>query len=134
MKESEFKKLMGLARPDDTGYSTGYQRGLRRHYHGEQFGDPGEHQTWLAMAGHRQAQGSGYRDGVAGKPPRLDWTPQTSADRVSGHDNRMEAAGGRKLNGIRLKPAAAAALADMEADGQSATAIINYLLINACCP
>lgn len=134
MTESEFKKLMKLARSVDSDYITGYERGLRRHYHGENFGEPGEHETWFGMTGHRQAQGEGYRDGFAGRNPRLDWAPQTAADRVSGHDNRLEAAGGRKLNGIRLKPDAAAALAEMESAGESATAIINRLLIDACSP
>lgn len=51
---------------------------------------------------------------------------------VARHDQRLAEAGGRKLNGIRLTPEAAAALALMEqSSGLSATAIINRLLIEA---
>jgi hypothetical protein len=51
-------------RPD---YWYGYMRGLRRAYHGEQFGTDQEHALWLALEdrGTRQDQerGRGYRDG-----------------------------------------------------------------------
>jgi glutamine amidotransferase PdxT len=49
--------------------------------------------------------------------------------RVAKHDALLLARGGRKLNGIRLTPEAAAALAAIEAGGESATHAINRLLI-----
>lgn len=57
--------------------------------------------------------------------------PQSSAQRVDAHDDRLRAAGGRKLNGIRLSPEAAQVLADIESTGESATAAINRLLIES---
>lgn len=51
-------------------YAAGYRRGLRRHYHGEIFGTPTEHEKWLHLSGYRQEMGDGYRDGFDGKPPR----------------------------------------------------------------
>lgn len=73
-KQSLFEALAGKAsvmqsigdRPD---YWAGYARGLRRAYHGEQFGDPGEHEIWLALSDRpdqaSQGRGQGYRDGLA---------------------------------------------------------------------
>lgn len=67
MKEDVFKRLMGQAKAMADEYSSGYQRGLRQHYHGEKFGEPGQHETWIALPG---ARGDGYRDGFAGQPPK----------------------------------------------------------------
>lgn len=69
MNESKFKTYMMAAETIGGDYCTGYQRGLRRFYHGENFGTHQEHQQWLTLDGHRQALGDGYRDGVQGKPP-----------------------------------------------------------------
>lgn len=54
-----------------------------------------------------------------------------SAQRVGRFDKKLAADGGRKLNGIRLQPDAAAVLAELEASGDSATVIINRLLREA---
>jgi L-rhamnose isomerase len=55
---------------DRAEYWIGYQRGLRRAYHGESFGTPAEHALWTASADSddllRQQRGEGYRDGLAG--------------------------------------------------------------------
>lgn len=51
-------------------YTTGYRRGLRRHYHGENFGTEAEHAQWILLCDHRQELGEGYRDGFAGLAPR----------------------------------------------------------------
>ena len=57
---------------------------------------------------------------------------QTPADRVKRHDENLAAAGGRVIHKLRLKPPAAAALAEHETrTGMSPTAIINELLENA---
>jgi len=48
--------------------------------------------------------------------------------RVAKHDALLIKRGGRKLNGIRLTPDAATALAAIEAGGESATHAINRLL------
>ena len=66
MNQQKFKAYMEAAQDLGDPYSTGYQRGLRRHYHGEKYGDPGEHEKWIALDGER---GDGYRDGFEGKPP-----------------------------------------------------------------
>lgn len=53
-------------RPD---YWAGYQRGLRRAYHGENFGTEDEHQKWCSLEGEsdpaRAERGRGYRDGLS---------------------------------------------------------------------
>lgn len=129
MNEMQFRGLMEEAKRIGGDYGAGYQRGLRRHYHGQNFGTPAEHDTWMAMSGYRQEQGDGYRDGFAGLQPNPEWAPKTSAERVAEHDARLMVQGGRKLSGIRLTPEAAAALAELEASGESATAAINRLLM-----
>ena len=55
----------------------------------------------------------------------------TSTARVEASEARLLAAGGRRLNGIRLKPDAAAALAKLEQAGESATAAINRLILES---
>lgn len=70
MNESKFKTYMRAAQTMGGDYASGYQRGLRRHYHGDNFGTPAEHEQWLHLSGHRQELGDGYRDGFDGKPPR----------------------------------------------------------------
>lgn len=70
MQESKFKSFMAAAKTIDGKYSEGYCGGLRRHYHGEQFGTDTEHSQWMNLKDHRQELGDGYRDGFAGKPPR----------------------------------------------------------------
>ena len=51
-------------RPD---YWRGYQRGLRKHYHGDNFGTDDEHKKWLSLIGDRDEtrnqRGLGYRKG-----------------------------------------------------------------------
>jgi len=53
----------------------GYLRGLRRHYHGENFCTPDEHALWMSLVldgdPRRVDLGRGYRDGVAGREPAL---------------------------------------------------------------
>lgn len=81
MTESEFKRnnhAAGTLRhtgsdPVRFDYLLGYQRGLRRHYHGEKFGTAEEHELWLSLSEEqddkvRQARGRGYRAGLAGTP------------------------------------------------------------------
>ena len=55
--------------------------------------------------------------------------PKTSTSRVEAHEEKLLARGGRRLNGIRLKPEAADALSSLEDKGESATSVINRLLI-----
>lgn len=110
MDEKTFKTYAELAKGMGGDYGAGYLRGLRRHYHGEKFGTAEEHETWLAMTGHRQEMGDGYRDGFAGQPPsrrpgrptRLGARPRN----VSLDDERAEFArelgGGNLSEGIRI--------------------------------
>jgi hypothetical protein len=76
MTEQKFKSEMrraetmrGLADPMMAEYWAGYIRGLRRAYHGEKFGEPGEHEKWLSAANSRdesrKQRGRGYKDGLA---------------------------------------------------------------------
>lgn len=55
--------------------------------------------------------------------------------RVKNHDERLRESGGRIINTLRLKPEAAAALANLESQGLgSPTAIISQLLIDRASP
>lgn len=70
MKETQFKSFMAAAKVLCGEYSDGYRRGLRRYYHGETFGTDDEHEQWSKLKDHQQELGDGYRDGLAGGPPR----------------------------------------------------------------
>lgn len=72
--ESKFKHEMAKAKTfyelgENADYWRGYMRGLRRRYHGENFGTDDEHQKWLSLIGdsYRQEMGQGYRDGLEAK-------------------------------------------------------------------
>lgn len=72
MERARFESLMRRARLLSSDYGAGYQRGLRRHFHGERFGTAEEHEQWsrLGLDGdHRTELGRGYRDGFAGGEP-----------------------------------------------------------------
>lgn len=109
MDEQRFKELMKRASECGGDYAAGYQRGLRRHYHGERFGAADEHEQWMAMDGHRQAQGDGYRAGFAGEEPRRGpgrpVTIGASRRNISLDDERAafaaELGGGNVSEGIR---------------------------------
>lgn len=77
MNESKFKRLATAAKtmsgvdetPNANEFWNSYIRGLRRNYHGEDFGNPGEHETWMALTGPdetRRVRGLGYRAGFEG--------------------------------------------------------------------
>jgi len=70
MNQQKFDTFMAAAQTLPEDYAKGYQRGLRRYFHGEKFGTTAEHEQWVGMDGHRQEMGDGYRDGFAGNPPR----------------------------------------------------------------
>jgi len=68
INENTFKLYMQVAKSHDNDhYINGYRRGLRRHYHSTQFDTEDHHARWMAQTGE---QGQGYRDGLAGMPPR----------------------------------------------------------------
>jgi hypothetical protein len=64
--EQTFKSLSRRAKLLTSDYGSGYLTGLRRHYHGESFGDPAE---LAAIEARNDERARGYRDGVAGKEP-----------------------------------------------------------------
>ncbi len=82
MNQSAFEKNMrgaqalykiGTDFPNDNAqdFWQGYQRGLRRYYHGEKFGTEQEHTLWLSLADEyrdiaRRYRGLGYRAGFDG--------------------------------------------------------------------
>lgn len=78
MNEQKFKSEMRRAKtmaaldsndPYNSDYWAGYQRGLRRVFHGEKFGTTEEHALWLSLADRdderSKRRGQGYRDGLA---------------------------------------------------------------------
>jgi len=72
MNEAGFQTLARRAKLLAGDYGAGYQRGLRRHYHGEAFGTADEHTKWSGLGedgDHRAELGRGYRDGLAGRDP-----------------------------------------------------------------
>ena len=78
LSEADFQHEMARAKTfqglehDRAEYWIGYQRGLRRAFHGEAFGTMQEHTLWLEAASSddamRRQRGQGYRDGLRGKP------------------------------------------------------------------
>jgi len=71
MHESQAFSKVQLGRAD---YWAGVQRGLRRAYHGANFGTDAEHVLWCAAINSdypmRKQLGQGYRDGLRGKITR----------------------------------------------------------------
>ena len=70
MDEEKFKHEMSRSKiswdvDDNKDYWRGYMRGLRRRFHGENFGTLEEHEKWMSMVDdvHRKELGQGYRDG-----------------------------------------------------------------------
>lgn len=69
--EKMFRSLMRKAKtkqsnePTRADYWRGFQKGLQRLYHGENFGTPEEHEKWLncAEGEYRKELQEGYRDG-----------------------------------------------------------------------
>lgn len=130
LSEKEFKRFAAFAKAaEPSDYLSGYQRGIRRNFHGEVFGSDDEHALWMAMDGHRAEMGRGYRDGFEGKPPEGYVMP--TEQRVERSTEKLLASGGRRLQGIRLTPEAVQVLEALEAQGESVTAVLNRLLIEA---
>ena len=72
MDQRQFEHEMMKARTlgehgDKPDYWQGYQRGLRRQYHGDNFGTDEEHELWMDLIHdpdlNRSERGRGYRDG-----------------------------------------------------------------------
>ena len=71
MEREAFEHAMAEAktmqRLENHDYWMGKQRGLRRRFHGENFGTEDEHELWMASIDSddesRSARGRGYRDG-----------------------------------------------------------------------
>ena len=70
MDKQSFEHEMGRAQAmrtagDRPEYWAGYMRGLRRKYHGEDFGTDEEHRLWLTADGDtlRRERSAGYRAG-----------------------------------------------------------------------
>ena len=101
MTEQKFKSEMRRAEamrrqaePMMAEYWAGYIRGLRRAYHGENFGTAEEHARWLSCINDRDEQhkqrGRGYADGLAfdevssrmGRPPMSDESTETVGVRL----------------------------------------------------
>jgi hypothetical protein len=70
MNAEEFISLLEETALFPSDYASGYQRGLRRAYHGKTFGTAEEHAKFLAMReGARAAIGIGYVHGFSGATP-----------------------------------------------------------------
>jgi hypothetical protein len=74
MNAITFKALMVSATQSSLGeradYWYGYERGLRRGFHGDRFGTEKEHKLWLSLVADvadraGQERGRGYRDGLS---------------------------------------------------------------------
>lgn len=51
MRRAEAMRRMESDNPFNADYWAGYQRGLRRAYHGENFGTAEEHKLWMSLSG-----------------------------------------------------------------------------------
>jgi len=79
MHEAIFKSEMLKVRTfrerrERADYWLGYERGLRRGFHGARFGTEQDHEIWLSLAADpgdrtRRERGQGYRDGLAATVP-----------------------------------------------------------------
>jgi len=77
MDQQKFNSLMTRAKtfqevdPEKSDFWRGYQRGLRRLYHGENFGTTEEHIQWMNCGDgeYRKQLQAGYRTGFAGEDP-----------------------------------------------------------------
>ena len=80
MEKKQFQSLLGMAKSmqsidsDRADFWSGFQRGLRRLYHGENFGTPDEHQKWMSCRdGHyRRDLQTGYRAGFYRDQLKID--------------------------------------------------------------
>lgn len=80
MNEKQFQSLARMAKTmqgvdaDRSDFWRGFQRGLRRLCHGENFGNPGEHERWLNCRRdeYRLDLQTGYRAGYYHEELRLD--------------------------------------------------------------
>jgi len=79
MEQKTFEHEMHKAKamqPENQDYWMGYQRGLRRLHHGENFGTEEEHALWMAAIDSddesRSTRGRGYRDGYRGFAARMN--------------------------------------------------------------
>lgn len=81
MPEGTFRHLMGACRALCEGdYRRGYEYGLRRHYHGERFGDTAILEKMLAQGGDLAG---GCGDGLSGHEPRdMDGNTSSRPDTV----------------------------------------------------
>jgi hypothetical protein len=73
MEQGEFESFVRRIKlfPRDD-YAKGYERGIRRHYHGDSLGTNAEHEQWMSLDGDRADMARGYRDGFYGHPPDLN--------------------------------------------------------------
>ena len=69
--QKEMRRVEAMRKVQDcehADYWVGYLRGLRRNYHGEDFGNEGEHEIFLEKMHspypRQQQLGKGYRDGL----------------------------------------------------------------------
>jgi hypothetical protein len=79
MHHAKFKSEMLKARTfrergERPDYWLGYERGLRRGFHGARFGTEQDHEIWLSLAASaaertQRQRGQGYRDGLAATIP-----------------------------------------------------------------
>jgi len=73
MDQNEFVSRIDQSPIIGGDYGAGYQRGLRRLYHGDNFGTEQEHLQWMDLGTEgdlREELGRGYRDGFEGRPPK----------------------------------------------------------------
>lgn len=99
-----FKALMTKARTQSSlghqpNYWHGYERGLRRGFHGDRFGTEQDHKLWLSLVADgvdaaEQERGRGYRDGLSACARR-----QLSAFRDLSEPESSEAQNGRARAG-----------------------------------
>jgi hypothetical protein len=78
MTAERFQALLRRASVLKSDYGAGYKTGLRKNFHGEEFGDAEE---LAALAARQDERARGYHDGLAGRDPApLMGRPPLAAD------------------------------------------------------
>lgn len=80
MEKTKFRSLLTMAKslqsvdPDRSDFWRGFQRGIRRLYHGENFGTAEEHEKWMSCrdGDYRRDLQTGYRAGFYRDQLKID--------------------------------------------------------------
>ena len=83
MKKQKYASLIDESSFHPSDYCRGYVRGLRRAFHGDDFGTQEDHEKWLSLrSGPRAALGIGYEHGLHQVDPWWRQVPEATRDNI----------------------------------------------------